>query len=249
MVPVLVAFDLDDTLAESKSALTAEMGEALADLLLVREVCIISGGRFTQFDTQVLRYLPERADLTRLHLMPTCGTRYLRNHGDGWLEVYAYDLSDDEKRRAIASLATCAHKLGLWETRAWGERIEDRGSQITFSALGQEAPVSAKKVWDPTGDKRARLRAAVAADLPDLEVAGGGSTSIDVTRKGIDKAYGMRQLALQTGYALHDMVFIGDRIVPGGNDYPVYELGVPTIPVTGPADTLRVIARLIKEAV
>jgi HAD superfamily hydrolase (TIGR01484 family) len=224
------------------------MGELLADLLVKYEVCIISGGQFGQFDTQVLHYLPKRADLTRLHLMPTCGTRYLRNYGTGWVEVYAYDLSDDEKQRAITALKTRAHELGVWEQQVWGERIEDRGSQITFSALGQEAPVSAKKAWDPSGEKRSRLRAAVAADLPDLEVAGGGSTSVDVTRKGIDKAYGMRQLAAQTGYPLQQMVFIGDRIVPGGNDYSVYQLGVPTIAVTGPSDTLKVIARLIEEA-
>jgi HAD superfamily hydrolase (TIGR01484 family) len=239
---------LDDTLAESKSPLTPNMGGALASLLDVAEVCIISGGQFGQFDTQVLQHLPAAADLTRLHLMPTCGTRYLRNFGDGWTQVYAYDLTDEQKARAITALQTHAQALGLWEEHTWGEILEDRGSQITFSALGQAAPVAAKKAWDPDGTKRERLRAAVAADLPDLEVAGGGSTSIDITRKGIDKAYGMRKLSEQTGYDLADMVFVGDRIVPGGNDYSVYELGVPTIAVTGPDDTLKVIAELVKEA-
>ncbi|MDR1355038.1 MAG: HAD-IIB family hydrolase [Propionibacteriaceae bacterium] len=248
MTLTLVAFDLDDTLAESKSPLTSAMGEALADLLLMREVCIISGGRFAQFDTQVLHRLPQRADLTRLHLMPTCGTRYLRNYGGDWQEVYAYDLSSEEKQQSIESLMRCAQRLGLWEEQVWGERIEDRGSQITFSALGQKAPVAAKKAWDSDGTKRALLRAAVAVDLPGLEVTGGGSTSIDITRKGIDKAYGMRQLSEQTGYPLSDMVFIGDRLMPGGNDYPVYQLGVPTIAVTCPTDTLDVIAHLVEEA-
>src|SRR5690606_30764905 len=104
--------------------------------------------------------------------------------------------------------------LGLWESETWGPILEDRGSQITFSALGQQAPVDAKRAWDPTGARKSALRDAVAARVPDLEVRSGGSTSVDITRKGIDKAYGMRQLAEQTGVPLADMLFYGDRLDP-----------------------------------
>jgi hypothetical protein len=34
--------------------------------------------------------------------------------------------------------------------KTWGEQIEDRGSQITFSALGQSAPIDAKNNGTPT---------------------------------------------------------------------------------------------------
>lgn len=245
----MVAFDLDDTLAESKSPLEPEMADVLADLLQVRPVCIISGGRYEQFASQVLDRLPSRTQLAGLHLMPTCGTRYLRHRNGEWVEVYAHDLSEDEKQRASQALHTAAVELDLWEPddRVRGARIEDRGSQITFSALGQQARVADKKVWDPDGSKRERLRAAVADLLPDLEVRAGGSTSIDITRQGIDKAYGISALAQQTGIELSDMLFVGDRLMPGGNDYPVLALGVASHAVTGPHDTIDYLRELITQ--
>ncbi|MFT8395694.1 HAD-IIB family hydrolase [Propionibacterium sp.] len=244
--PALVAFDLDDTLAPSKSALSPEMCRALALLLEVRPVCIISGGRFSQLEEQVLRRLPASAQVDQLHIMPTCGTRYMRFRDGGWTQLYAHDLSQAERDTAIAALENRARQLGLWEPDdiVRGGRIEDRGSQITFSALGQQATVAVKKAWDPSGDKRERLRAAVAADLPDLEVRAGGSTSIDITRRGIDKAHGMKELATHTGISLDDMLFVGDRLEPGGNDYPVRALGVACHAVTGPDETLEFLARL-----
>lgn len=244
----LVAFDLDDTLAESKSAMTPDMAQVMIELLDLLPVCVISGGRFEQFESQFLANLPAEANLDELHLMPTCGTRYLR-YDDGWRQIYAHDLDDDQKRRAIAAIEKRAKELGLWEPDdiVRGPRIEDRGSQITYSALGQQALVADKKAWDPTGDKRLRLRDAIAADIADLEVRAGGSTSIDITRQGIDKAYGIRRLADMTGISFDRMLFIGDRLQPGGNDYPVKALGVPTYEVAGPRDTLVYLRSLIDE--
>ena len=107
---------------------------------------------------------------------------------------------------------------------------DPRESQITFSALGQEAPLDAKRAWDPTGAKKGRLRDAVAARLPEFEVRSGGSTSVDITVKGVDKAYGMTRLSDQTAIPLSDMLFVGDRLDTDGNDYPVKALGCPAMP-------------------
>lgn len=245
----LVAFDLDDTLAHSKSAISSEMAAALADVLQLIPVCIISGGRFEQFRDQVLTHLPSGAALENLHLMPTCGTRYLTWQGDDWHEVYSNDLSVSEKQRASAALESAAKELDLWEAAAdvYGDRVEDRGSQITFSALGQRAPVDKKKAWDPSGSKREALRARVAVGLPDLEVRAGGSTSIDVTRKGIDKAYGIQQLAEQLDLNPAAIHFVGDRLDPGGNDYPVLRLGVSSKAVRNCDETLSYIDELIRK--
>lgn len=243
----LIAFDLDDTLAPSKSRLSQPMARALEQLLNHVEVCIISGGDISQFEEQVLTVLaPDDEQASRLHLMPTCGTRYLRHEsGKGWQTVYAHDLSDDEAAAAISALEETARNLGLWEENPWGDIIENRGSQITFSALGQRAPLEAKRAWDPDGSKKEALRAAVADQLPNLEVRSGGSTSVDITREGVDKAYGLERLAEQTGIELSQMLFIGDRLDEGGNDYPVIRLGVTTAAVGGPEDTLTLVQRLV----
>ena len=248
-LPRLVAFDLDDTLAPSKSPLTPRMTSILVRLLDVCEVCVISGGSYAQFRHQLLARLPEGPDLRRLHLMPTCGTRYLRWVGGAWTLQYAEDLSDEEKRAAVDAIEEEARRLGLWEPDTRGPAIEDRGSQITFSALGQDAPIDAKAAWDPGGEKKALLRSAIQGRLPGLEVRSGGSTSIDVTRVGVDKAYGMARLAELTGIGYADMLFVGDRLDPDGNDYPVRRLGVPTRAVHGWEETAAVVEDLLGQAV
>jgi phosphomannomutase len=244
----MLIFDLDDTLAPSKSPVPARMAALLTDLLADREVCIISGGRFEQFQMQVLDHLDASTLRHRLHIMPTCGTQYFRWDGEQWAQQYAQNLSDDEKQRATAALEFGARKLGLWEEHTWGPRIEDRGSQITFSALGQSAPVAAKSAWDPSGSKKDALRRYAADRLPDLEVRSGGSTSVDITRKGIDKAYGVRQLCSILGLELADLHFVGDRLDPGGNDYPVLAMGVSCTAVRNWQDTADYVARLLGKA-
>lgn len=246
--PALVAFDLDDTLAPSKGLIDPRIADLLLALLRSVDVAIISGGNETQFRTQVVARLgdADAADLARLHLLPTCGTRYLRHDGADFTSVYAHDLSAAEKRAALTALREEAERLGLWEAEPWGDILEDRGSQITFSALGQRAPREAKHDWDPTGAKRAALRDAVAARLPGLEVRSGGSTSIDITQAGIDKAFGMRQLSSHTGIPLTDMLFYGDRLDEGGNDYPVLAIGVPSVAVEGWEDTAAKLEELLR---
>lgn len=243
----LVAFDLDDTLAPSKSPIDPRIGALLVDLAARVEVAIISGGQLAQFQAQVVDRLPAAATAVResIHLLPTCGTQYYRLSSDGVRTVYAHTLADDEKAQALTVVEDEARRLGYWEQRTWGPILEDRGSQITFSALGQQAPLDAKAAWDPSGHKKNTLRQAVAERLPGLEVRSGGSTSVDITHRGIDKAYGMRQLAEQAGIGLDDMLFVGDRLDPDGNDYPVLALGVRCQAVDGWEDTAEFLAGLI----
>jgi phosphomannomutase len=246
----LVAFDLDDTLAPSKSSLPPRIATLFAELLAVTQVAVISGGQFGQFQSQLIAGLPASATplFDRLHLLPTCGTQYYRYENGGWQQQYAENLTDDEKQHALSAVEENAKRLGLWESKTWGPILEDRGSQITFSALGQEAPVDAKRGWDPTGEKKESLRAAVAPLLPELEVRGGGSTSIDITRHGIDKAYGLRKLEALTGIPIARMVFVGDRLDEGGNDFPVKKTGIRTVAVGGWEDTADFIADFVERA-
>jgi len=243
----LVAFDLDDTLAPSKTPMGDDMVQGLLTLLDVIDVCVISGGTYDQFKTQVIARLPQGPALRRLHLMPTCGTQYYRMTDDVWTQVYSEPLSVEERRAASDVLREAATRLGLWapDDEVFGERVEDRGTQITFSALGQQAPVDRKHAWDPDGAKRRVLREEVQELLPDLEVRAGGSTSIDITRRGIDKAYGMGMLMKELELAADEVHFIGDRLEPGGNDYPVRSLNISVQQVAGPDETLRHIGELM----
>ncbi|PCG13652.1 MULTISPECIES: HAD-IIB family hydrolase [Sphingomonas] len=241
----LVAFDLDGTLALSKQALKDDMAETLADLLGVADVAVISGGDWPQFDKQVASRLPARADLSRLWLMPTTGTK-LYTHQDGaWTAVYAELFDEAEKKKIIDAFGEALDATGFTPEKTWGERIEDRGSQITFSALGQEAPLEAKEHWDPDFAKRKVIQADLRQRLPGLAINMGGATSIDITREGVDKGYGLRKLAEASGFALDEMLFLGDAIFPGGNDYPAKEAGVDTVKVRDPQETISVVTAIV----
>jgi HAD superfamily hydrolase (TIGR01484 family) len=241
----LVAFDLDDTLAESKCEISDEMASALNSLLQTHSVCVITGGNENQIMQQVVSKI-EPENYTRLHLMPTCGTTYIRLINGQWTKLYSKKLSDDESRRAIRTLEGAAKSLGLWEENPYGNIIENRESQITFSALGQKAPVELKKAWDPTGKKKNLMRNYVAQLLPDLEVRSGGSTSIDITMKGIDKSYGILTLIYLTRLTSKEVLFVGDRLDENGNDYPVISTGVECVATKGPKDTLRIIDDILQ---
>ena len=241
----LVAFDLDGTLAASKQPLEPDMGEALADLLAVAHVAVISGGEWPQFDKQVASRLPARADLSKLWLMPTTGTKLFIHRGAGWNPVYAELFSDDEKHKILTAFDESLKATGFVPEQTWGERIEDRGSQITFSVLGQQAPIDAKEHWDPDFAKRKIIQADLRQRLPGLSINMGGATSIDITREGVDKGYALKKLRDESGIALEAMIFVGDAIFPGGNDYPAKELGLDTVRVRDPRDTLSVIATYV----
>ncbi len=240
----LVAFDLDGTLAESKQPLQEPMGEALANLLEVAHVAVISGGDWPQFEKQVASRLPERADRTKLWLMPTTGTKLYR-FDDAWRAVYAELFEEDEKQKILKAFDESLKATGFVPEQTWGERIEDRGSQITFSALGQEAPIDAKHSWDPDFAKRKVIQADLRQRLPGLSINMGGATSIDITREGVDKAYGLKKLNEASGIALDKMMFIGDAIFPGGNDYPAEQLGLDVVKVKNVDGTLAAIAGIV----
>lgn len=237
----LVAFDLDGTLAESKQPLKDTMGEALANLLDVANVAVISGGDWPQFQKQVASRLPPRANLSKLWLMPTTGTKLYVHKDSHWQVVYAELFSEDEREQILEAFDASLEATGFKPEQTWGNRIEDRGSQITFSALGQEAPIAEKEHWDPDFAKRKIIQADLRTRLPRLSINMGGATSIDITRAGVDKGYGLKKLCTVSGIPLSQMVFIGDAIFPGGNDYPAKELGLETVCVKDPDSTLATI--------
>jgi len=240
----LIVFDLDGTIAESKSSLDDEMSALLGNLLRIVKVAIISGGDWPQFEKQLVSNLPYNANLKSLFLLPTCGTKFYE-YDSTWNRIYSEDFTAEEKGKIISALKKVMGLSNDNGEAVWGERIEDRGSQITFSALGQQAPLDEKKKWDPDFAKRKQMKELLDKAIPEFSVRLGGTTSVDITKQGIDKAYGIRKLRDILGVAIVEMIFVGDALFPGGNDYPVKEAGVASVEVNGPQETKRVIETII----
>jgi phosphomannomutase len=240
----LVVFDLDGTLAESKSSIDVEMAKLLDRLLGIVKVAVISGGAWQQFEQQLLAHLSQGDGLINLSLLPTCGTKFYR-YDAGWQLLYSEDFTAAEKEKIVDSLQQASESLEQQVPKVWGEVIEDRGSQITFSALGQQAPLEEKKKWDPDFARRRKIKAILDTLIPEFAVGLGGATSIDVTRHGIDKGYGIRKLRDVLHIAIDQMIFVGDAVFPGGNDYPAKQAGALAIEVRDPHETKRVIEAII----
>ena len=240
----LIVFDLDGTLADSKSPVDAEMTKLLRSLLAVARVAVISGGDWPQFEKQVLPGLAHDRRLKSLSLLPTCGAKFYE-YESGWRKLYSEDFTPPEKEKIIGALKQLTESPKFDVERTWGEQIEDRGSQITLSALGQQAPLEEKEKWDPGFGKRKKMKAHLDKLIPEFSVRLGGTTSIDVTQPGVDKAYGIRKLRDTLRIAIDEMIFIGDAIFPGGNDYAAKSTGADCIRVRDPHETKRVIEAII----
>ena len=240
----LFVFDLDGTLAESKAPLDAEMAALLSKLLGIVKVAVISGGNWPQFQKQVLSQLPHDEHLKNLSILPTCGTKFYQ-YEVGWKKLYSEDFTAEQKEKIIRSLQEVSDHSGFKAEKVCGEVIEDRGSQITFSALGQEAPLEEKKKWDPDFARRKKMKESLDQLIPEFSVRLGGTTSIDVTKPGIDKAYGIRKLRDTLGVGIQEMIFVGDALFPGGNDYPAKEAGAESIQVRDPDEAKRVVEAIL----
>ncbi len=240
----LIIFDLDGTLAESKCPIDVEMEALLLALLCTVKVAVISGGAWPRFQKQVLARLSVDASLKNLFILPTCGTKFYE-YESSWMLLYSEDFSSGEKAKIVSALKQAFASLAFPNHEAWGEIIEDRGSQITFSALGQLAPLQIKQSWDRDLAKRNAMKGLRDHLIPEFCVRLGGTTSIDVTKLGIDKGYGIRKLRDTLGIAIDEMIFVGDALFPGGNDYPVIEAGATSIQVRDPGESKKVIETIL----
>jgi HAD superfamily hydrolase (TIGR01484 family) len=240
----LIVFDLDGTLAESKSSIDEEMARLLSALLDIMKVAIISGGDWSQFQKQVVDLLPKNTNFKNLSILPTTGAKFYE-YKEGWTKLYSENLSQEEREKILSSLKNAIDKTGTVISKTWGEQIDDRESQITFSALGQEAPLKEKSKWDPDFAKRQKIKAVLDTLIPKLSVRLGGTTSIDITKPGIDKAYGIKKLNEILSIDEQEMIYIGDAIFPGGNDYPATKTRAACIHIKTPTETKRVIDAII----
>jgi len=251
----LIVFDLDGTLAPTKAQMDDEMAELIKQLLMVKKVAIIGGGKYELFKYQFLDRLKIPNELYKnLSLFPVTSTTFLR-YNNGWKKVYAHNLTNTEIHKIYASIRNVLKDINYQQPeKIYGEDIENRGSQVTWSALGQdvvkelgEKGVEMKNKWrDENTPVKLKIAEHLRKYLPDLEVHAAGHTSIDITKKGIDKAYGLGQIEKYLHVPISKMLFVGDAIFKGGNDYAVTKTPVDYVAVTNPEDTKKVIRHILQ---
>jgi HAD superfamily hydrolase (TIGR01484 family) len=250
----LIVFDMDGTLTPSKSVADREMIRLILALLEQKRIAIIGGGKYSLFREQLVDRLPRHDPrLANLFLFPTTSTAFYRYH-DGWKNIYNKELPLADRTRIKAAFKAVFREMDYHHpTKTYGPVIEDRGTQISFSALGQDIVarlgkkgIRMKAEWKKKNTPlKLEMAKRLAKKLPKFEVHAAGFTTIDVTRKGIDKAYGVRQIEKYIHIPIRNMVFIGDALFPGGNDYAAKRTGVHCIAVRGPEDTKKIIKKIL----
>ncbi len=247
--PRAVIFDLDNTLALAFEHLSPRTAKGLAQLLDLIPVAIISGATIERMEEYVLPTLPKNAKLENLTLFPDTGARcYVCKYGS-WERAYNNTFTKEEFDAVVSALNEGIEKTGIVEgAPQWGDRVHARDAQVTFAGLGVDAPAEEKREWDPDRAKRAKLKTFLdekLAHLP-LDIRISSRTAIDITKKGINKALGVRWFAEHLGLEPKDMLFVGDDLKPGGNDAIVIPTGIQTQETSGPDKTAEIIEHLIE---
>lgn len=248
--PQAVLFDLDETLAESFQPPTPAMLERFERLLAIVPTAIITGGSYLRVEHDFLSVMHPGIDFSKLFLFPNSSAEcFLFKNGSWELEYSIGALTPEEKERIIDTILQTVNEMpDFKDAPFYGNRIIDRGVQIAYTVVGLDAPQEVKMSWDPDRSKRLRFCEVLGAKLPEFEVLVGGASTIDVTRKGMDKAYGVHWLSKHLNVPVDQMLYIGDALFPGGNDYVVIGTGIQTRIVAGPEETAKIIDELLATA-
>lgn len=243
-----IVFDLDGTLAKSKEPIDEEMAGLLVKLLGIHNIAIISGAAWRQLQKQVLNnFRVDDSKLNNLYLLPTSGGSMYQMWGKyGWVAAYQTKLHRRDVARIIKALEEVLEESDFESPRKlWGRQVESRESQITFSALGQNAPIEVKEKYDPDLSKRKVLVDALQKKISSYDIRIEGTTSIDISLRGVNKKYGIDELMGRLHISKDDVIYVGNAIFKGGSDYVAVEMGLDHVPVKDPEDTKKWIREMI----
>jgi HAD superfamily hydrolase (TIGR01484 family) len=113
--------------------------------------------------------------------------------------------------------------MGTQWRKKTGTHIEIRSGMVNFSTVGRDASPDLREAyskWDAAHGEREDIVDYIKGIYPELEVAIGGQISVDIYPAGKNKAQVVDNIQEMHGPDT-SMVFVGDRNVPGGNDWPL----------------------------
>lgn len=247
ITPKAALFDLDDTLAESFKPPTRTVIAKLEKILSIVPVAILTGAGFQRIQDDTLSQFDDVSNFSRFYILPNSAAQAYSYREDDWVEEYSFKITPSEREQILNAIESSIEETQVLKNlKPKGQQFFDRDVQIAYAFLGDGASAEEKAMWDPLGEKRGNLKVVLEEKLPDFEILVGGTTTIDITKKGINKAYGVRWLSKQLSIPCQDMLYVGDALFTGGNDEVVIETGARTIQVSGPDETLPILDEILK---
>lgn len=248
--PRAVIFDLDNTLAESFRPPEKDVVDRLERLLELMPVAVMSGASFERMEENLIPSFSDNIDKANLYFFPDTAAQCYIWQGDDWRSIYKFAFTKSEYEKIMQTFENAIAETGVLEgAPRWGDLFLARDVQVTFSAIGVDAPSEEKAKWDPKRDKRQKLKDYLDQKLSGFDIRISGRTAIDITGREIDKAHGVKWLARRLGFEPSKMLFVGDDLSPGGNDAVVIPTGIQTLEVAGPHETADVINKIIASCI
>lgn len=245
VLPKALIFDLDDTLADSFTPPTDEILDKLLTLSTRLPVAIMSGAAFERIERDILKRIPRNPIDAQFYVFSDGAAQCHIWKNDRWHEAYTFPLSPQERAHIQSALKEAVRETHTYRGAPDTSRILDRETSVALAALGKDATQDEKRAWDPEGTKRHTLVSLLKKKLPEYEVLIGGKTTIDITRRGITKAYGVEWLVKELNLEAREMLFVGDGFYPGGNDAAVIPTGIQTKEIASPKETAILIDSLL----
>lgn len=233
-------FDIDNTLTESRAPISKNLARLLSKLIDEMPVAIISGGSRQDFEKQVISHLNFKRK-ENLLVLPTEGAELQVFKSGSWHTVYSYPISDHNRRIIIERLA----KIARAKPTQIGQYIEDRGGVIALHGIDKDSSLEEKYAWDPTHERRRAIIKHLEPHLKGISMKIAGSTTINFTENGVDKAFGIHKLLTYLKIAPHNAVFVGDSFDEGGNDAPALTTGVDIRKTRNPKSTESIVLELL----
>ena len=188
-----LAFDLDDTLAPSKAAISSrDRRDAVGPAHRLRRL------RHLRRHLLPVRQPAHRAPRRACRLVAAAPDAHERRGHYVWSRrrvdagVRRGAVADEQTSQVsgrAGAMRPRPRPLGGRQSGASGSRTGDRRSPSPPWASRRRWSASGRGI--PTASRRRSCATPCSRLFPELEVRSGGSTSVDVTRAGIDKAYGI----------------------------------------------------------
>jgi len=215
-------FDVDGTLTPSRQKMTKEFKKFFEQWALKKHFYLVTGSDLPK--------LQEQMDGMEIHssgIFTCCGNEYWQS--DPAIHPKHCDLIYENKFKIPENLLTyLGYEIRMtdYPVKA-GNHIEDRGSMLNFSMVGRNCTQVQREDYyryDNLIGERERIAKHIREQWGDLDAVIGGQISIDIYPKGKDKSQILDIIEQERLVQADEYVFIGDRTLEGGNDYPLAKL-------------------------
>tara|TARA_Y100000593_G_C4311052_1_gene338372 strand:+ start:458 stop:1183 length:726 start_codon:yes stop_codon:yes gene_type:complete len=208
-------FDVDGTLTPSRQTMTEDFSKFFDKWSKKNTYWLVSGSDLKKMQEQI-----PIAYLDRAEGLFCCGANELYQNGN-----LMYEKSFNVPKPVVEFLLSQVSLTAYPYDRA-KNNIENRKNMLNFSVIGRDCTQEQRDSyyhWDMEHKERFRIANTINNQWPLLEATIGGQISIDIAPRGNNKSQ-VLDVVKSAQKNVDEFIFIGDRTMSGGNDYPLAEL-------------------------